>query len=381
MMKKKPKTTLKLWEKSFLLTFCVFFILLNIAFGIWSVYQFKSALTREMEFCRAEAQQLTARISAVNEKAPSELEMERLLHFYSGRQTYLKIIFDGEQWMNSFPDDAILAEHNGTVRVGNDTFYYYDSLLDAGTRDQNAELCYAKNLAGFYGKQYKILIVTAAGMLVLSVVVGVLLYQAMKRIYRPVSNISHELKTPLTSVMGYAQYLSQTPRLSEADREFAQHQILQEAYYMKDIVDRVLTLDSIKNTGIHREVISMEPLLEELCQLDDGISIESSLDTLGCDPVLMKSMLLNLVNNGLRESKSVQITASAEGITISNEAPELTACDVRHLNQGELLSREKIKNSGYGIPLCHEIAKLHGWKLQYTLQHHNLTAHIHFAGK
>ncbi len=381
MMKKKPKTTLKLWEKSFLLTFCVFFILLNIAFGIWSVYQFKSALTREMEFCRAEAQQLTARISAVNEKAPSELEMERLLHFYSGRQTYLKIIFDGEQWMNSFPDDAILAEHNGTVRVGNDTFYYYDSLLDAGIRDQNAELCYAKNLAGFYGKQYKILAGTAAAMLLISTIVGALLYQAMKRIYRPVSNISHELKTPLTSVMGYAQYLSQTSRLSEADRKFAQQQILQEAYYMKDIVDRVLTLDSIKNTGIHREVISMEPLLEELCQLDDGISIESSLATLECDPVLMKSMLLNLVNNGLRESKSVQITASAEGITISNEAPALTARDVRHLNQGELLSREKIKNSGYGIPLCHEIAKLHGWKLQYTLQHHNLTAHIHFAGK
>lgn len=381
MMKKKPKTTLKLWEKSFLLTFCVFFILLNIAFGIWSVYQFKSALTREMEFCRAEAQQLTARISAVNEKAPSELEMERLLHFYSGRQTYLKIIFDGEQWMNSFPDDAILAEHNGTVRVGNDTFYYYDSLLDAGTRDQNAELCYAKNLAGFYGKQYKILAGTAAAMLLISAIVGALLYQAMKRIYRPVSNISHELKTPLTSVMGYAQYLSQTSRLSEADRKFAQQQILQEAYYMKDIVDRVLTLDSIKNTGIHREVISMEPLLEELCQLDDGISIESSLDTLECDPVLMKSMLLNLVNNGLRESKSVQITASAEGITISNEAPALTARDVRRLNQGELLSREKIKSSGYGIPLCHEIAKLHGWKLEYTLQHHNLTAHIHFAGK
>ena len=379
MMKKKPKTTLKLWEKSFLLTFCVFFILLNIAFGIWSVYQFKSALTREMEFCRAEAQQLTARISAVNEKAPSELEMKRLLHFYSGRQTYLKIIFDGEQWMNSFPDDAILAEHNGTVRVGNDTFYYYDSLLDAGTRDQNAELCYAKNLAGFYGKQYKILAGTAAAMLLISAIVGVLLYQAMKRIYRPVSNISHELKTPLTSVMGYAQYLSQTPGVSDADRDFAQQQILQEAYYMKDIVDRVLTLDSIKNTGIHREVISMEPLLEELCQLDDGISIESSLATLECDPVLMKSMLLNLVNNGLRESKSVQITASAEGITISNEAPALTARDVRHLNQGELLSREKIKSSGYGIPLCHEIARLHGWKLEYTLQLHNLTAHIRFS--
>ena len=381
MMKKKPKTTLKLWEKSFLLTFCVFFILLNIAFGIWSVYQFKSALTREMEFCRAEAQQLTARISAVNEKAPSELEMERLLHLYSGRQTYLKIIFDGEQWMNSFPDDVILAEHNGTVRAGNDTFYYYDSLLDAGTRDQNAELCYAKNLAGFYGKQYKILAGTAAAMLLISAIVGALLYQAMKRFYRPVSNVSHELKTPLTSVMGYAQYLSQTPRLSEADRKFAQQQILQEAYYMKDIVDRVLTLDSIKNTGIHREVISMEPLLEELCQLDDGISIVSSLATLEGDPVLIKSMLLNLVNNGLRESKSVQITASAEGITISNEAPALTARDVRHLNQGELLSREKIKSSGYGIPLCHEIAKLHGWKLQYALQHHNLTAHIHFAGK
>lgn len=381
MMKKKPKTTLKLWEKSFLLTFCVFFILLNIAFGIWSVYQFKSALAKEMELCRTEAQQLTARIDGMDVKVPSELEMERLIHFYSNRSTYVKMSYDGKLWMNSFPKNLIQSEHNGTIRVDGDTFYYYDSQLDTGSSNQNVELCYAKNLAGFYEKQYKILIVTAAGMLVLSVVVGVLLYQAMKRIYRPVSNISHELKTPLTSVMGYAQYLSQTPRLSEADREFAQHQILQEAYYMKDIVDRVLTLDSIKNTGIHREVISMEPLLEELCQLDDGISIESSLATLECDPVLMKSMLLNLLNNGLRESKSVQITASAEGITISNEAPALTARDVRHLNQGELLSREKIKSSGYGIPLCHEIAKLHGWKLQYALQHHNLTAHIHFAGK
>lgn len=380
-MKKKPKTTLKLWEKSFLLTFCVFFILLNIAFGIWSVYQFKSALAKEMELCRTEAQQLTARIDGMDVKAPSELEMERLIHFYSNRSTYVKMSYDGKLWMNSFPKNLIQSEHNGTIRVNGDTFYYYDSQLDTGSSNQNVELCYAKNLAGFYGKQYKILIVTAAGMLVLSVVVGVLLYQAMKRIYRPVSNISHELKTPLTSVMGYAQYLSQTPRLSEADRKFAQQQILQEAYYMKDIVDRVLTLDSIKNTGIHREVISMEPLLEELCQLDDGISIESSLATLECDPVLIKSMLLNLVNNGLRESKSVQITASAEGITISNEAPALTARDVRHLNQGELLSREKIKSSGYGIPLCHEIAKLHGWKLQYALQHHNLTAHIHFAGK
>lgn len=378
-MKKKPKTTLKLWEKSFLLTFCVFFILLNIAFGIWSVYQFKSALAKEMELCRTEAQQLTARIDGMDVKAPSELEMERLIHFYSNRSTYVKMSYDGKLWMNSFPKNLIQSEHNGTIRVDGDTFYYYDSQLDTGSSNQNVELCYAKNLAGFYGKQYKILIVTAAGMLVLSVVVGVLLYQAMKRIYRPVSNISHELKTPLTSVMGYAQYLSQTPRLSEADREFAQHQILQEAYYMKDIVDRVLTLDSIKNTGIHREVISMEPLLEELCQLDDGISIESSLATLECDPVLMKSMLLNLLNNGLRESKSVQITASAEGITISNEAPALTARDVRHLNQGELLSREKIKSSGYGIPLCHEIAKLHGWKLQYALQHHNLTAHIRFS--
>ena len=381
MMKKKPKTTLKLWEKSFLLTFCVFFILLNIAFGIWSVYQFKSALAKEMELCRTEAQQLTARIDVMDGKATAELEMERLIHFYSNRSKYVKMSYDGKLWMNSFPKNMIQSEHNGTIRVDGDTFYYYDSQLDTGSSNQNVELCYAKNLAGFYGKQYKILIVTAACMLVLSVVVGVLLYQAMKRIYRPVSNISHELKTPLTSVMGYAQYLSQTPRLSEADREFAQHQILQEAYYMKDIVDRVLTLDSIKNTGIHREVISMEPLLEELCQLDDGISIESSLATLECDPVLMKSMLLNLVNNGLRESKSVQITASAEGITISNEAPALTARDVRHLNQGELLSREKIKSSGYGIPLCHEIAKLHGWKLEYALQHHNLTAHIHFAGK
>ena len=55
------------------------------------MYQFKSALAKEMELCRTEAQQLTARIDGMDGKAPAELEMERLLHFYSGRQTYLKI--------------------------------------------------------------------------------------------------------------------------------------------------------------------------------------------------------------------------------------------------------------------------------------------------
>lgn len=379
MMKKKSGTTLKLWEKNFLLTFGVFFILLNIAFGIWSVYQFKSALAREVELCRTEAQQLTARIDAMDEKAPAELE--RLVQFYHVRQTYLTITHDGEKWVDSFPDDALQAEYNGIMRVGNDTFYYYDSLLDAENVSQSVELCYAKNLAGFYGNQYKILAVMTTAMLLLSAIVGALLYWAMKRIYRPVSNISHELKTPLTSVMGYAQYLSQTPELSETDREFAQQQILQKAYYMKAIVDRILTLDSIKNTDIHREAVSMESLWNELRQLGDGISIESSLDTLTCDPVLIKSMLLNLINNGLRESKHAWITASTEEITISNKAPALTAHDIRHMNRGELLSKEKIKGSGYGIPLCHEIARLHGWKLEYTLQDHNLTAHIHFAGK
>ena len=109
------------------------------------------------------------------------------------------------------------------------------------------------------------------------------------------------------------------------------------------------------------------------------MSIESRLDTLVCDPILMKSMLLNLINNGLRESKNVQITASSAGITISNDASALTARDVRHLNRGEFLSREKIKGSGYGVPLCHEIARLHGWKLEYTLQDHRLRAHIRFS--
>lgn len=36
MMKKKPKTTLKLWEKSISADVLRVFILLNIAFGIWS---------------------------------------------------------------------------------------------------------------------------------------------------------------------------------------------------------------------------------------------------------------------------------------------------------------------------------------------------------
>lgn len=376
-MKRRARTTLKLWEKSFLLTFGVFFVILNIAFVIWSVYQFKSAVMKEMEFCRMEAHWIATEVESSTENKAMELEQKRLQEFYNNKKIYIKVLYDGICWIDSLPENMVQTDHNGIIQMQNTPFYCYDSQLDLGNSNQIIDVYYVKNLQEFYEKQYKNLTVTLGIMLLLSGFVGAFLYWAMKKIYRPIRNISHELKTPLTSVMGYTQYLLQTSGLTMEDREFAEQQILREAYYMKDIVNKVLNLDSLKSTEIHKESIAADSLWKELHMQNERIFIESSLETLNCDITLVKVLITNLINNGLQEAASVHIAASADEIIISNSASGITARDVLRLNRGEHIKTNKIKGNGYGVPLCHEITKIHGWKLRYILKDQVLSAHIY----
>lgn len=52
-----------------------------------------------------------------------------------------------------------------------------------------------------------------------SAAIGILLYCTMRRINRPVNQISHELHTPLTGIRGYAEYLLMG-NLTDEDRFF-----------------------------------------------------------------------------------------------------------------------------------------------------------------
>ncbi len=76
-----------------------------------------------------------------------------------------------------------------------------------------------------------------------------------------ISNISHELKTPLASILGFHQLLESSQDLSTDDREYVEI-IGQSAKLMKCLVDDLITTLEFKN-----DVIRLEKKKTDLCDL------------------------------------------------------------------------------------------------------------------
>lgn len=370
----------RLWEKSFLLTFAVFFVLLNAGLGIWSVMNFKSEYSKYKQQCENEAQNIYISAQKVCDEEITNTEFRRLCSMHSKNGTYIKAENYNGMIFNNLSAKLPELYLIGMTEIYDDIYdygMYYYSNYDVKYMDSQRGLrfIYAKDMSEFCRQQRGYLIWTGAVDVLLGVAVGLLLYMTMKKIYRPVNNISHELRTPLTSIQGYAQYLSGFD-LTPEDRVFAQQQIINEAQYMNDIIDRLLTIEGIKNSRVKKEKVDFTQLLDEIKLGFPDVEIENSIEYVNCDRVLFKSMLMNIVGNAVREGGNVKLTGSYSLIKVTNENNSLSAEDIKMLNKGGLLSVSRIKGHGYGIELCREIAKAHRWSLKYEEEDGQLAAKI-----
>ncbi|MDO4545489.1 MAG: HAMP domain-containing sensor histidine kinase [Bacillota bacterium] len=374
---------LKLWEKSFLLTFSAFFLLLNVAIVIWVVMNFGSQYRQWYDGCQQEAEQIYSAVERIYEEGGNSGEIERLGALYSRSDTFIRVedmrgenmAADGNRAVTDYLPEQVPQRYykTGKMDVGEDSYFYFHSASMIETGQSPLVLVYAKDMDAFFDKQRWTTLWAAVIDLAMGVLVGGLLYMAMRKIYRPVSNISHELRTPLTGIKGYAQYLM-TKGLSEEDRLFAQQQIISEADYMKDVVEKMLTMENLRGSQIKKSPIPMGRFLSELQEQYPALEIKNELESIRGDETLVRSLLFNLAGNAVREDGKAQMICSGSAIKFVNHASGLTKQDVKQMNRGVPLSRQKTKGSGYGLSLCKEITRLHRWRLHYELQDGLLTA-------
>ena len=77
---------------------------------------------------------------------------------------------------------------------------------------------------------------------------GVQLQDYIQRQKQFVSNVSHELKTPLTAIKGYSEYLKDEVG-DRQDLQKAIYHLNNEATYLSKLVDEVLTLSRMDNSS------------------------------------------------------------------------------------------------------------------------------------
>lgn len=194
------------------------------------------------------------------------------------------------------------------------------------------------------------------------------------------SALTHELKTPMTSIKGNAQTLLAT-KMNEEERERALMQIDADCTRVEKLSYKLMQLIVLKQSGeitpTEQAVSVLFRMVKSACaeQLKSRglyLAVTNHMSTLKMDIDLLCGLLLNLIDNAGKASKPGQtIELSAEGNTISvkDNGGGIPQSELSRLTQPFYMvdkARSRKQGSiGLGLALCEEIARLHGAHLVF----------------
>lgn len=191
-----------------------------------------------------------------------------------------------------------------------------------------------------------------------------------------VANVSHEFKTPLTAIEGYAMLL-QDSALSQAEREEYLNKILLNIHRLSTLVGNILMLSKIESKSlseqsvvfrldeqIRQAVVALEPQWTE-----KNIGFDAFLDPVsitGCES-LLGQVWTNLIGNAIKFSEpgqeiGIRLLEQTECVVVSvtdhgcGMTPEVQKHIFEKFYQGD--SSRKSLGNGLGLALVKRIVEL-----------------------
>ncbi|MDR3137183.1 MAG: HAMP domain-containing histidine kinase [Coriobacteriales bacterium] len=200
-----------------------------------------------------------------------------------------------------------------------------------------------------------------------------------------IGNLAHEMKTPLTSILGFADILRIKRGVSDAQRQEFASVIVSETRHLQGLSSKLMQLLTISNFRPSLQDIELEEYIAQLKLAltplfeRSGLRFATQVDSprLVADPELLASLLNNLLDNAIK--------ASPPGTTITLRATRDTAsdgCVLTVTDQGAGIPPEQIPlltepfymldkartrrhgGAGLGLALCAEIVRAHNATLQ-----------------
>jgi two-component system phosphate regulon sensor histidine kinase PhoR len=210
-----------------------------------------------------------------------------------------------------------------------------------------------------------------------------------------VANVSHEIKTPITAIKGFAETLIEG---ALDDKEHAKkflETIKNHSERLNSLVSDLLTLSGIElgdiqiakqDTNIGEVIDSVFTTLGDKAR-DKGLylkkQIPAEISDMRADRDRLIQILLNLVDNGIKftEKGGITIAVKSEKLKVESEGEkdfiQLTVSDTgsgipqKHLSRlGERFYRvdrarsRELGGTGLGLAIVKHLVKAHGWEMK-----------------
>lgn len=197
-----------------------------------------------------------------------------------------------------------------------------------------------------------------------------------------ITNVSHDLRTPLTSIIGYLGLIEDHQYQSEEDIVKYSHIAYDKAKQMKNLVEDLFEYTKVQQHGapVNLMTVDLGQLLEqvgasfELEANKKGMAINVSCEptplSITADPEKLGRLFSNLVANALKYGHGasyIHLTAKQLGekvvITVADDGEKIPAEAVKHLFERfyrvESSRNKATGGTGLGLAIVQSIVELH----------------------
>lgn len=200
------------------------------------------------------------------------------------------------------------------------------------------------------------------------------------------SDIAHDLRTPMTTVAGYAKALSDGMVTDAEKQQEYLHTIMNKTIRMNELIQLLFEYVKLDSKGfeLDKESFDLCELLRECAasvyqeieerEMEFFIEIPEEIYTVYADKMQLSRVMINLLNNAVKHNLEgtgilllVKPLSGMLLVVVADNGTKISAETQKHLFEpfykGDK-SRTSGSGSGLGLSIAQKIIQMHGWEIE-----------------